>query len=822
MTGYPLSRIAEVTNGIILGEKSELTVSQLILDSRNAYSADGSLFVAIKGKQHDGHRFIHELYQRGVRAFVISDPGYGLSTYTGACFIKVKDTLKALQDIARYHRARFNCMVAAITGSNGKTIIKEWLCHCLEDHITVTRSPKSYNSQVGVPLSLWLMDEHTGLGIFEAGISAPGEMNSLRLMIRPDIGLFTNIGEAHQENFTSIEQKIGEKLQLFHGCHTLVFCSDHETIRKCIEKTPELSGVNLFTWSARTKADLQVAGVTRENGSTFIRTFYRKSGMDFRIPFADDASLENALHCLAFMLASGIRPDNITEKMATLPPVAMRLEQKSAINECTLINDSYNSDINSLSIALDLLNRQVQHMKKTLILSDILQSGKKNDELYPMVSRLLKEKGITRIIGIGDAITSSSKAFSIPGEFHRTTESFIRDFTPEMFRDEAILLKGARQFEFEKISALLEQKKHTTRVEINLDALTKNLNYYRSLLEPGTKMMVMVKAQSYGSGRHEIASFLQYQRVDYLGVAFADEGVNLRQSGISIPIMVMSPEPESFETMIRHRLEPELYSFRILKMFRQAVTRSQEINYPVHLKLDTGMHRLGFLETEIPDLCKELVLTKNLKVQTIFSHLAGSDEDTFDDFSKFQIEIFKRACQKIGQTLGYKVARHILNTSGIERFPGAQFEMVRLGIGLFGISQVNPEKLCNVSTLKSTISQIKELTAGETVGYSRKGKLSKSSFIAVIPIGYADGLNRRLSNGKGSLFVNGKLAPIVGNICMDMTMIDVSDVEAKEGDEVVVFGDDNPIQEMARQLGTIPYEILTGISDRVKRVYIHE
>jgi alanine racemase len=821
MASYSLEEIADITGGKIEGS-SGLIIQNLLIDSRASAISSSFLFFALIGQRHDGHRFIPELYRRGVRAFVVSKIPEQYNTYAEAGFLIVSDTMLALQQLARFHRERYKCPVIGISGSNGKTIIKEWLNHCLGDAITITRSPKSFNSQVGVPLSLWLLDENTSLGIFEAGISFPGEMKTLQRMIRPDIGIITNIGEAHQENFQNVDQKIYEKLKLYYGCRSLIYCHDHQAIRTCIEHTPELSGVKLFSWSVTGKADVQVAGITKGIGRTCFKVLYKKTPVEVSIPFTDNASIENALHCLTLMLFLDADRDLVIKKMYDLPPVAMRLEQKSAINGCTLINDSYNSDINSLSIALEVLNRQIQHTKKTLILSDILQSGKEQVELYGKVSKLVEEKGISKLIGIGNAISSCSYLFNLPGEFFNTTDNFINSFESEKFRNEAILLKGSRSFEFEKIAALLEQKKHTTLVEVNLDALVHNLNYFRSLLKPATRTLVMVKALSYGSGRHEIAGVLQFQRVDYLGVAFADEGVSLRQAGITLPIIVMNPEPESFDTMIQCRLEPEIYSRRILDMFHKVLVRNQEIGYPVHIKIDTGMHRLGFLPTEVRQLCNELIRLKTIKVYSVFSHLAGSDEEVYDSFTFEQIETFKQAATMITDALGYPIIRHILNTSGIERFPDAQFEMVRLGIGLYGISSNNPGKLRNVSTLKSTILQIKSVIPGETVGYNRKGRPEKPSLIAVIPIGYADGLDRRLSNGKGAFLVNGHLAPVVGNICMDMTMVDITETGAKEGDEVVIFGEGNPITTLAEQLDAIPYEILTRVSERVKRVYYQE
>jgi alanine racemase len=819
MPVYSLHKVAEVTRGSLAG-KDDQHISQLLTDSRSTTSTS-SLFFALVGKQHNGHRFIAELYNRGVRAFIISED-IDIKQFPAAGFIKVGNTLAALQDLARYHRMNFTCEILAITGSNGKTIVKEWLHHCLSDKYIITRSPKSYNSQVGVPLSLWLLDKETQLGLIEAGISMPGEMEKLSDIIMPDTGIFTNIGEAHQENFTSMEQKVIEKLRLFKGSRTIIYCADHEIISTNIENNSLLKNKKLLSWSIKGKGKVNAQVISKESSVAILNITFENHSFPVKIPFSDDASIENAMHCITYMISKEISDEIIMAKTRDFPPVAMRLEQKSAINNCTLINDSYNSDLNSLSIALDVLNRQVQHKNKTLILSDILQSGKEQSELYRQVSSLVKQKRVTRIIGIGAVISRHSSLFSVPGSFYETTETFIANFEASEFNNEAILLKGSRSFEFENIAALLEQKKHTTRVEINLNALTHNLNYFRSLLNPGTRTMVMVKALSYGSGRHEIASVLQFQRVDYLGVAIADEGVSLRNSGINIPVMVMNPEAESFDSIIQHRLEPEIYNFRMLELFSKSVLRNQENYYPVHIKIDTGMHRLGFLPEETEKLCNILSRDKKIHVISVFSHLAGSDEEQFDDFTISQIELFSTISMKIINSLGYPVIRHILNTSGIERFPYAQFDMVRLGIGLYGITSTDQKNLKNVSTLKSTILQIKPVTPGETVGYGRRGKPSKPSRIAIVPVGYADGINRRLSNGNGVFMVNSKPAPVIGNICMDMTMIDITGIEAEEGDEVIIFGETNTLSEIARKLRTIPYEVLTGISERVKRVYYYE
>ncbi len=817
---YSLKEIATITGGKLTGK--DISIRRIVTDSRVSTDPEGSVFFALKGQRHDGHTYIPDLYHSGIRAFVVSELKEEFSALADASFISVPDTLAALQQFASAHRRRFSCPVIAITGSNGKTIVKEWLNFCLAGDYILTRSPKSYNSQLGVPLSVMLLDEGSQLAIFEAGISQPGEMQKLQVILKPDIGIFTTIGEAHQENFQSLRQKVREKLVLFKSCPVLIYCHDHDLIREEIQSLSEMKDVRTFTWSIKGDGDIQVSHVIRETNKTYFRVSWSGHNIELSIPFTDPASFENAMHCVALLLWMHTDVGRISERLNDLPPIAMRLEQKSAINDCTLINDSYNSDINSLSIALDLLNRQTQHQKKTVILSDIFQSGKSQPELYSMVASMMQEKGVSRLIGIGASIKANGSHFTGNTEFFETTPDYIAAFNPENYSNEAILLKGSRHFEFERIAALLEQKKHTTRIEVNLGALAHNLNYFRSLLKPGTKTMVMVKALSYGSGRHEIANVLQFQRVDYLGVAFADEGMSLRQAGITLPIIVMNPEPESFDVMIRHRLEPEVYSFRILDMFNQALGRNQEIGYPVHIKIDTGMHRLGFAPAETRKLGDELSRLRSMKAATVFSHLAGSDEETHDAFTRQQVDIFTNASGQLIEALDYPVIRHILNSSGIERFPEAQFEMVRLGIGLYGISNVAPEKLRNVSTLKSTVLQVKPVFPGDTVGYGRKGVIGRPSEIAIVPVGYADGINRKLGNGSGRFLVKGLPVPIIGNVCMDMTILDVTGIHAKEGDEVIIFGDEHPVTDLAGTLETIPYEILTSISERVKRIYLYE
>jgi alanine racemase len=815
-TTFQIAKIIDAQSFI----KEDGEIQYLLIDSRNIVSTVNSLFFAIRGERHDGHDFIKELYQKGVKNFVVDQIPEYKNDVEDASFLLVDNTLKALQKLATAHRTRFNYPVVGITGSNGKTIVKEWLFYVLQGKRNVIRNPKSYNSQVGVPLSVWLMNEIYDFAVFEAGISMPDEMQHLEKIIHPDIGLITNIGEPHQENFKDYKEKCVEKLKLFDHSKQILFCKDHSLIHQEIKaRFPEK---NVFTWSENEDADLKILNKSRKEHATFIEYQYKEQKNNITIPFTDAASVEDAIHVLAVLYASGIVPDDIKQKFKTLPSVAMRLELKKGINNCTLINDSYNSDLNSLSIALNYLEQQNQHSKKTLILSDILQSGKEERTLYQEVAKLLKKYHVNRLIGIGEAISRQGDLFSPETRFFKTTSDFLHHLAKNDFTNEAILLKGARDFHFEKISSVLEEKSHRTVLEINLNAMVHNLNYFRSKLHPGTKIMTMVKALSYGSGTFEIANVLQYQRVDYLGVAFADEGVALREAGIKIPIIVMNPVQNSFDLMIEHHLEPEVYNFLVLHKFAMALKDAGKKNYPVHLKLDTGMHRLGFVEEEVNQLINELKATKFIKVKSIFSHLAASDENIHDLFTKEQIQLFDQLSKKIMKALKYPVIRHIANSAGIERFPEAQFDMVRLGIGLYGISATNQGQLANVSTLKSTVIQTKQVKKDETIGYSRKAKALDDMSIAIIPVGYADGLNRKLGNGRGKLFINGFFVPIVGNICMDMCMVDITGCNIHEGDEAIIFGKEQSVIDLANMLETIPYEIFTSVSTRVKRIYFQE
>ncbi len=815
-----------IEGSLILPFKADQPFSEILIDSRKNTNYKAAIFFALTGDRHNGHEYIHELYQKGVRNFIVEqDRDY--SHFEEANIMKVENGLRALQKFAGYHRNKFDYPIIGITGSNGKTIVKEWLYQLLRDNYNICRSPKSYNSQVGVPLSVWQLEEENDLGIFEAGISKPYEMQSLFQMIRPTIGIFTNIGQAHDENFESWEHKVEEKSHLFYSCDKIIYCKDYVPIHEVLTRTSNTKKKDLITWSKKSSADLQIGKITQTDTETYIQGIYKNSFINITIPFTDHASIENAIHCWLTMLVLGISAKEISEKMNALSPVAMRLEMKEGINSCSIINDSYNSDLNGITIALDFLNQQKGFIKKTVFLSDILESGKSKEELYAQVGDLLHKKGIDRIIGIGEEISSQADSFKMEKSFFNSTDELIHQFSNFQFTNEIILLKGARSFGFERISKILQKKSHETVLEIDLGKLNDNLNYFRSKLNRSTKIMAMVKALSYGSGTYEIASALQFHRVDYLGVAYTDEGIELRRSGISLPIMVLNPENTSYDNMIHHSLEPEIYNFKGLSMFEEALERNPYLEgkpYPIHINMDTGMHRLGFLEEDLSQLIIRIKNNKRIEIKSIFSHLAASDEPAHDPFTRGQIETLNRCAHKLGEHFSYPIMKHILNSNGILRFPEAQMDMVRLGIGLYGIceDQIHQRNLKEVSSLKTSISQIKKVPSHETVGYSRKGRSNQDMIIATVPIGYADGLRRTLGNGIGEMIVNGYKVPIIGNVCMDMCMLDVTNAPAKEGDEVLVFGEGASIRELAMKMGTIPYEALTNISGRVKRIYVQE
>lgn len=820
---YSILKIASIL-GIKNQNIAEGEISLLLTDSRKLSSPQETLFFAIETKQNDAHKFISDLYGSGVRNFVVTKLFPEWKSFTDVNFLKVTNTLHALQKLAAYHRKQFSIPVIGITGSNGKTIVKEWLYQLLEEDYNITRSPRSYNSQTGVPLSVWEMTENTTLAIFEAGISQPDEMKYLEPVIRPTIGVFTKLGEAHQENFSSQQQKCMEKMELFVNSNVFIYEEDNKIINQSADRM--VLSQKSFCWSRKDPdAPLYIRKTEKNGKKTTIHYSFLNFEYSVSIPFTDEASIENAISCLAVMLYLNVKPGTISERMMKLEPVAMRLDVRQGKNNCTIINDTYNSDINSIKIALDFQQQRKveQSLKKTLIISDILQTGLLPKSLYKHVAELVQQSGIEKLIGIGHDICENSEVFTVREKhFFRSTEDFIRSNTWKEFENELILLKGARRYHFEQINELLEQRIHETVLEVDLDALVHNFNFYKSRISPQTKLICMVKANGYGAGAVEIAKTLQYHRCAYFAVAVAEEGIELRKEGISTPIIVLNPEVNGFEELFSKDLEPEVYNFRILDAFIREAERRGITNYPIHLKIDTGMHRLGFLPAQIPELLERLKSQKGLKVKSVFSHLAASESWMFDSFTQEQIDIIDVAHREIGEKLGYPVWKHILNSAGIERFINAQWDMVRLGIGLYGVSASGLNGLKNVSTLKTTILQIQEIPNHETVGYGRKEALNRDAKIATIRIGYADGLDRKSGNRKGKVWINGKYAPIVGNVCMDLCMIDITGIDAKEGDPVIVFGENRPVLEVAESIDTIPYEILTSISPRVKRIYVKE
>ncbi|HEX5026839.1 MAG TPA: bifunctional UDP-N-acetylmuramoyl-tripeptide:D-alanyl-D-alanine ligase/alanine racemase [Agriterribacter sp.] len=835
MVRYTIERVSAIIHAQKISA-NDAVIDSLFIDSRRMTSPSTALFFALTGPRRNGQFFIPELYQRGVRSFVVNRD-FKTEDYPEGNFLIVDNTLIALQQLASFHRSAFRIPVIGITGSNGKTIVKEWLNLLLEKEYHIVRSPRSYNSQIGVPLSVWQMDGTHTLGIFEAGISQPGEMEALQKIIQPTIGVLTHIGDAHDENFTGLPQKIKEKLYLFRMAEWIVCHGDNPLITDAVEK----ANIPAVYWGMNENCQVQLKSRYTHNNGTFIElqanqhlNFPRPldKSLDpvftMRVPFIDDASVENAITCCCVLMCLGYTNEVIQERIALLKPVTMRLEMKRGINNCSIINDSYIADLSSLRIALDFLLQQKQHDKRTVILSDFLETGIPPEDLYPGIALALEQKSVNRFIGIGSQISKYRSSFeSVCNDcsFYNSAEDFIANFHSNAFRDETVLIKGARVFSFERVSRLLEQKAHQTVLEINLNSIVHNLKKYQELLQPSTKIMAMVKAFSYGSGSFEIANVLQFQKIDYLAVAYTDEGVELRKAGITLPIMVMNPEENSFSALTEHYLEPEIFSFTILAKFQDHLREQAFKQYPVHVKIDTGMHRLGFELQDIQALCDILRNNSLLSVQSVFSHLAGSEDPQLDDFTNQQAEVYGKACQQLQQALNYSFIRHIANSAAVVRHPSLHFDMVRLGIGLYGVDGTANGMLGlkEAATLKTTIAQIKKIKAQDTVGYGRKGIINKDSTIATIRIGYADGYSRSFSNGVGHVLVHGHKAPVAGNIAMDMTMIDITGIsDVQEDDEVIVLGKGISLTQLAQWGNTIPYEIMTGISQRVQRVYFEE
>ena len=833
---YTIEKITTLLGARRIGH-ADAKIGWLLTDSRSLCFPEETLFFALRSQRNDGHRYIDDLYRRGVRNFVVESNSLTthlspltthlspLTTYEHANFLVVPSPLEALQRLAERHRDEFDIPIVGITGSNGKTMVKEWLYQILSPQMVVTRSPRSYNSQIGVPLSVWLLNEQTQVGVFEAGISEPGEMQSLHDIIQPTIGVLTSLGTAHQKNFRSMDEKCMEKLQLFHGARVIAYDSDNDTISRCIRRSGYKG--EKIGWSRENQsAPLYISTVSSDANTTTISYIYKGTRGEYDLPFIDEASVECSFACVAIALYLGVTADDLKARMAQLEPVAMRLEVKEGQHGCTLINDSYNSDVNSLDIALDFMNRRPENKgrRRTLILSDIQQTGMDKTELYQEVSDLCLKRGVDRLIGIGTSIQRHADAIAVSEKaFFPSVDQFVASALFHSLHDEVILLKGARAFGFDHLTELLEQKVHETILEVNLNAVVDNLNYYRSFLKPETKLVCMVKADAYGAGAVEVAKTLQDHRVDYLAVAVADEGVTLRRHGITQNIMIMNPEMTAFKTMFDYDLEPEVYSFRLMEALIHAAEKEGITGWPVHIKLDTGMHRLGFdPERDIDEVIAHLKRQNAIIPRSVFSHFVGSDSDDFDHFSAMQFEKFDVASKKLQAAFPHKILRHMDNSAAIEHFPERQMDMCRLGLGLYGVDPRDNRMLHTVSTLKTTILQLRHVPKEETVGYSRKGVLTRDSVIAAIPIGYADGLNRHLGRGKCYCLVNGQKAPYVGNICMDVAMIDVTDIDCQEGDPVEVFGDHLPVTVLSDVLDTIPYEVLTSISNRVKKVYYQD
>lgn len=823
---YPIKEIAKILHiSEACLNAPDLMIGYLLTDSRSLAYPEHTLFFAIRTKNNDGHHYISQLYDKGVRNFVVETTGGIPQEYTDANFLVTRNSLSALQEIAAYHRKRFSCPVIGITGSKGKTTLKERLNQLLKKDFNIIRSPRSYNSQIGVPLSLWEMDDNTSLSIIEAGISKPNEMNTLQDMIRPTIGVWTNLGDEHNDGFLSIYQKAQEKAKLLTNCETIIYCADDNLINEMVK--PILSVAQCIGWStSNPEADLYISQIDKEEKTTDIIYKYQKHTYKITIPLTRDRDIENVINCLAVMLCLNVDNDVIAERMASLTPIDTRLNVIEGTNNCMVIADSYTSDYNSLAPALDFMARRATpDSTMTLILSDVQHEAFTQNELYRQIAELTKSKNIGRVIGIGNEISHYQHFFDVNSLFFTSTEEFLQEMSQSDFENETILIKGAPEFNFKQIIDMLEARQHQTVLQVNLDAVTSNYNFFRSKLHPGTKIVCMVKASGYGAGSYELAKSLQDRGAAYLAVAAHDEGADLRKAGITMPIMVLNPKVTNYKAMFAYNLEPEVFSIEECKEIIKEAEKCGITNYPVHIKVETGMNRLGFLKEQLPELISILQSQDAITPASIFSHLSSADEPLQDQYTLQQFNYFEECCEILQKGFKHHILRHILNTTGIVRFPEYQFDMVRLGIGLNGIATVydgSENELEPISSLHSVIISMKNLPAGTTIGYGRNGVLQRDSRIATIPIGYADGFARCFSNGKAHMWVNGTLCPTIGNICMDVCMIDVTDAYCKVGDHVEIFGKHIPVEKLAEARDTIPYEILTSISERVKRVYYRE
>ncbi len=819
---YSLSKISQIVKGVIHGNGNTI-VEDVFIDSRKKTQPIGQLFIAISGKQHDGHNYINGLINNGFKNFIVEN--FPTAYSPNVNYIVVKNSLKAIQELAAYHRSQFQYPIIGITGSNGKTIVKEWSYQLLQKHYNICRNPRSYNSQVGVPLSVFQLKASNNLGIFEAGISEKNEMSSLTRIINPTIGIFTNIGDAHSAGFSNETEKIYEKLELFKKSKTLIYRREDSLLTDILDRFAGDYNLTAVTWSESNEATVKINRREINGSKTDVRLSVKSKKYQFSIPFNDDASFENAMHAWVLSLHLGVSQNETSKAVESLQPIEMRLNQKAGINQCIIVSDYYNSDLTSIEIALNWLNQRHSQLNKTIVLSDVEQSSISDRDLYTSIHTILQKHNYQRLIAIGPRLKGCDYVFDLPKQvFYETTEDFLREVNSSDFYNEAILLKGGRSFEFEKIEKFLQHQVHNTVLEINLNALQNNLNYFKSQISKETKIMVMVKAFSYGSGGDEIAHFLQYNNIDYLGVAYADEGVALRRKGIHLPIMVMNSDEDSYDVMLENDLEPELYNFRSLHLFAEAVKSKAIHAAKAHIEVNTGMNRLGFDPNELEELVNILTHEKDIKIQSVFSHFANAEDPKMDSFTISQIAELNAFHVGLSSSLGYPVSKHICNSAGTIRFKEAHFDMIRLGVGLYGFHPVEKsgKHIEPVSTLKSFISQIRKVDRDTGIGYGSHDASNNQRTIAVVAIGYADGLSRLLSQGNGFFVINGKEAPIVGNVCMDMTMCDVSGIDCREGDEVIIFGKHPSIVDLAKRTGTIPYEIMTSVSQRVKRIYSEE
>ena len=818
--GHRLSQLAEAAGAHWAQRCSDPQIAHLSIDSRKPFSAADTLFIALRGERHDGHRFLRELYARGIRNFLVSEPRHaeGLEE---ANVLVAADTLDALQRMAAWHRGLHTAPIIGITGSNGKTVVKEWLFQLLRDREHIVRSPGSWNSQVGVPLSVWsLRPEHT-LGIFEAGISRPGEMNRLRSMIHPTIGIFTNIGPAHGEGFTDDRAKALEKAQLFGQAKAVVFCADHPAVAEALHASGAGRGAALRGWSRERNGWLHVVREEALPHGMRLRVAGERFDFAFDIPFSDHASAENALHCVTLLLHLGCEPAWIQERTPHLPAVSMRMEAVEGVHGMTLLNDAYSNDTASLAIALEHLDALAAGRRKAVVLSDLVGGAGEAEAKYAKVEELLQRAQVATVLTVGPELSRRSFGFASRVEHYADAQELAESVSPATLEQHAVLIKGARAYGLERIAQRWQRQVHGTVLEIDLEAIRHNLNHYRALLAPGTRVMAMVKAFGYGGGALELARLFAHEQVDYLGVAYADEGIELRQNGIATPILVMNPESVPMDVLHRFRLEAEVYDERSLAEAMR-FARLHPDAPPIHLKLDTGMRRLGFTEEELPRLLESLKGQRRVRIASILSHLAASEDPQHDEFTREQIAAFTRMAEALIAMLGYRPLLHIANSGGATRWKEAHFDLVRLGIGLHGIGVDAQEtgQLQHASTLRTVLAQLKRAPHGTTIGYGRRGIAQGDRIIATVPLGYADGLSRRLGNGAGRLWVHGRPAPIIGSVCMDMCMIDVTGIPCSVGDAAVLFDPAHPITELARDLGTIPYEVLTSIPQRVKRVHV--